>query len=352
MFKHQDAAQPVIHMTDPINTRELFQAFLQRQPTEDEAAYWDDEILRHPIEEVFRRFAASAEHRRLSDERRWFENQQKLMFVPAGHFYSPIVDQQFVSSRWDSLYRQAATEQNIDLNESTQILFLDDIKKTAKILPFAEHKADNLRYHYENGAFLYGDGITYAAMLQKYRPKRIVEIGAGFSSALALDVIDRMPDYRPDIRFIDPYPQLAHELVGSNPNANVSIEETFIQDVDPASFDNLEADDFYFMDTTHIIKTGSDVLYHFEKVLPRLKSGVILHLHDIFYPFEYPSSFVFDVKLSWNELYYFRAFMVNNSEYEVLFFNSFMTHKHLKLMTEACPLFEKNGGASIWLRKK
>ncbi len=106
------------------------------------------------------------------------------------------------------------------------------------------------------------------------------------------------------------------------------------------------------MDTTHIVKTGSDVLHHFNLVLPRLKSGVIIHLHDIFYPFEYPPQWVIDKKLSWNELYYFHAFMKHNNDYEIIFFNDYMCKMNTCLMNDASSVIEKNGGASIWLRKK
>lgn len=332
-------------MSEPtFRARELFWAILHREPAEKEAEYWDIQLSEFPLASVIRRMTQYPEHKR-------FHNDARQMFVPAGHFYSPVVDQDFVSQRKDVLYAQAALSQDLEMNEQGQIAFLRDVKKTAASLPFNEEKTNGLRYYYENGAFLYGDAIVYATMLEKYRPNRIVEIGSGFSSALALDVRDRMSDYDPQIHFIDPFPQLAYELVGPDPK-NVTVQEAFIQDVEPATFDYLEAGDFYFMDTTHIVKTGSDVLYHFEKVLPRLKSGVILHLHDIFFPFEYPQSWVLDSKLSWNELYYFRAFMVNNPQYEILFFNSFMRHTHLQKTLAASPLFGRNGGASIWFRKR
>jgi hypothetical protein len=329
----------------PIAVKELMTALLQREPTDTEEVYWKEQIETQGFESVFRRFTASEEHKR-------FSNDKRQMFVPAGHFYSPIVDQDFVSARRDAIYTTAPRADGVDLNEPEQLKFLSDIAKTATWLPFQREKIDGLRYYYENGAFLYGDAIAYASMLDKHRPSRIMEVGSGFSSALALDVIDRIDGYDPEIHFIDPYPQLVQQLVGDHERDKVKITGAFIQDVDPTVFDVLEAGDFYFMDTTHIVKTGSDVLHHFEKILPRLKSGVIIHLHDIFFPFEYPPSWIFDMKLSWNEIYYFRAFMVNNPEYEILYFNSFMQQMHLDRVLAASPLFNFNAGASIWFRKK
>lgn len=324
---------------------ELFSALLHREPNEWEAQYWEGEISGNSLARVIRKMTESPEHRRFLDDAR-------QMFVPAGHFYSPIVNQEFVRARRDSLYQEDFSHSGISFCDDLQISFLKDIESTASSLPFTAERTEGLRYHYENNAFLYGDAIVYATMLQKYRPRKIVEVGSGFSSALALDVCDITPGFAPQIRFIDPYPQLARDLIGDRGRDSISVEEAFIQDVDPSSFDDLDSGDFYFLDTTHVVKTGSDVLYHFEKVLPRLKSGTIIHVHDIFFPFEYPEDWVFNVKLSWNELYYVRAFLTDNPKFEILFFNDYMKHKHPDRFFAASPLFKKNAGCSLWLRKR
>jgi hypothetical protein len=328
-----------------IQLEELFPALFHRRPSPWEISYWRDEMKYKGFESVFRRMTRANEHKR-------FSNDRELMFVPAGHFYSPIVDQEFINARHDAIFAAHKELDGIDLREEEQLSFVEKIAETTPLLPFEREPVEGLRYHYGNNAFVSGDAIVYASMLFAHKPPRILEVGSGYSSALALDVCDLIPDYRPEIRFIDPYPQLVRNLVSKNVSANVSIEERFVQDIPPENLSYLEAGDFYFMDTTHIVKTGSDVLYHFEEILPRLSSGVIVHLHDIFYPMEYPEAWVTKDRLSWNEIYYFRAFLTNNPDYEILFWNNFMHRNHLNLMETASLEFAYNGGASIWFRKK
>jgi hypothetical protein len=332
-------------MNKYITANELFMALLYRHPTQWETTYWNEQLKNTGFSNVFRRLADCDEHNS-------FKKDRQQMFVPAGHFYSPIVDQQFVSARKDAIYSQAPTLSDIDINNDKQLSFLSDIINACDRFQFSEQKTEPYRYYYENNAFGCGDALIYATMLFKYRPKRIVEVGSGFTSALVLDVIDQIEGYDPEILFIDPYPQLAKEIANSSKGTRINITEAFIQDINPSTFDNLESGDFYFMDTTHIVKTGSDVLYHIEKVLPRLKSGVILHMHDIFFPFEYPPTWVFDMKLSWNELYYLRAFMAHNHDYEIMYFADYMRKIHAHKVLSVSPLFEKNGGASFWFNKR
>lgn len=328
-----------------IQVEELFPALFHRTPSSWEVSYWREELKNKGFERVFRRLTRSDEHKR-------FSNDLELMFVPAGHFYSPIVDQDFIHARQDAIFAPHKALDGIDIREQHQLDFVTQIARWTPLLPFEREPVAGLRYHYGNNAFVSGDAIVYASMLFTYKPKRILEVGSGYSSALALDVCDLIDGYHPEIRFIDPYPQLVRKLVANNVSANVSIEEKFVQDIPPDDLSYLEDGDFYFMDTTHIVKTGSDVIYHFEEVLPRLAKGVIIHLHDIFYPMEYPESWVTKDRLSWNEIYYFRAFLTNNPDYEILFWNDFMHRNHFSVMEKASSEFAHNGGASIWFRKK
>jgi hypothetical protein len=328
----------------PLSVSEIFSMLLHRRPSEDEEKYWAHQLRSASIQDILRRVASSQEHKTI-------QNNSRLMFVPAGHFYSPIVDCDFVADRRAKIFEDKSTPFGIEINEAAQLSFVPTIKSAAGTIPFSPHKSEGMRYFYENNAFLYGDAITYSTMILTYRPARIFEIGCGFSSALALDIRDITPNYEPEFLFIDPFPELATDLIGGD-SKNVKICGSYIQDVDPSIFDRLQSGDIYFLDTTHVVKTGSDVLYHFDKILPRLNSGVFIHLHDIYYPFEYPQSWVLDMKLSWNELYYFRAFMTNNHDYEIVFFNSFMCGTHRDLMIDASPLYGRNGGSSIWLRKR
>ncbi|RDU64023.1 hypothetical protein CQA44_05000 [Helicobacter sp. MIT 14-3879] len=106
-----------------------------------------------------------------------------------------------------------------------------------------------------------------------------------------------------------------------------------------------------FVDSTHISKINSDVNKIFFEILPRLKSGVYVHFHDIFYPFTYPKEWLRD-KNSWNETYLLRAFLTFNNHFEIVFFNTALYHLYPQEFIKALPLSQKNTGGSIWLRRK
>jgi predicted O-methyltransferase YrrM len=274
------------------------------------------------------------------------------LFVPPGHFYSPVVDPAQIRAAAARVFDRTRAVRGIDLREAAQLAFVDAIARHTAGLDFPDERGPAHRYFYRNGAFSYGDANVFAAMLQEYRPRRLIEVGSGYSSALALDIVESRLGWATACTFIEPYPTLLNSLLSDADRARVTILPQPVQDVDLTVFDALEAGDMLFIDTTHVVKTGSDVLHHFENVLPRLRPGVVIHVHDIFHPFEYPEPWVLDLNLSWNELYYVRAFLADNPHYEILFFNNFMATHHAEAMARACPPFMRDSGSSFWMRKR
>jgi hypothetical protein len=116
-------------------------------------------------------------------------------------------------------------------------------------------------------------------------------------------------------------------------------------------FRQLEANDILFIDSSHVSKMASDLNHLMFNVLPLLRPGVLIHLHDIFYPFEYPPSWIVEENRSWNEAYLVRAFLEFNNDFEVLFFNHFAFRKFPSLIAQKTPLFSKNCGGSLWIRR-
>ncbi|MBF0510802.1 MAG: class I SAM-dependent methyltransferase, partial [Candidatus Omnitrophica bacterium] len=121
-------------------------------------------------------------------------------------------------------------------------------------------------------------------------------------------------------------------------------------DVDVSFFDELGENDILFVDSSHVSKTGSDVNHILFNILPKLNKGVLIHFHDIFYPFEYPKPWVLEGRC-WNEDYLLRAFLSYNNSFEIVVFNTFLEHFHEDWFKENMPLCLKNKGGSIWLRK-
>ena len=112
----------------------------------------------------------------------------------------------------------------------------------------------------------------------------------------------------------------------------------------------LEKNDILFIDSTHVSKAGSDVNYILFEILPTLKEGVIIHFHDVFYPFEYPQGWI-EKGFAWNEDYLLRAFLMYNSNFELLFFNTYMEQFHKTWIAKNMPDILKNMGGGLWLRK-
>lgn len=272
-------------------------------------------------------------------------------WVPPGHFYSPIVDTVELAKRRKAVFDRNQAPVDIDMREAEQRALLARLKPHYDRLPFADERRDGLRYQYVNGAFSYGDAIILACLLMELRPKQIVEIGSGHSSCVTLDVNDLFLDGSTEVTFVEPYPDLLHSLMKPGDRERYPVIATPVQDLDLSVIDRLSAGDILFIDSTHVAKAGSDVNFEFFTILPRLKPGVYIHFHDMFYPFEYPESWFFEENRSWNELYLMRAFLAGNRDYEIVFFNHFMQLRHGAEMAALMPDFSKNCGGSLWLRK-
>jgi hypothetical protein len=284
------------------------------------------------------------------DEYRQREMVGQETWVPPGHFYSPIVNLDELRIDTNRIFDRSRIPLSIDLNEAHQLALLNDLAKLAQDLPFTATKHDGLHYYYDNPSYSYGDALVLAAMIRHARPKRVVEFGCGFSSCVILDVNRLYFDGEIECSFVDPYPELLQNLVGKD-YESLRVFRSRTQDVDLALVESLEDNDILFIDSTHVSKAGSDVNFHFFETLPKLKPGVYIHFHDVFYPFEYPDVWFFDGNRSWNEIYLLKAFLMYNHCYKIEFFNDFFAYKFRDLLFGALPQFRHNTGGAIWLRK-
>jgi predicted O-methyltransferase YrrM len=187
-------------------------------------------------------------------------------------------------------------------------------------------------------------------MIRHARPRKIVEVGSGYSSCVILDTNEIFLNNTVNCTFIEPYPKRLFSLVKEDDKSHFELIEKNLQDVDLKQFQQLSNNDILFIDSTHVSKTNSDVNYILFKILPSLQPGVLIHFHDILYPFEYPKAWLYEGR-AWNEAYILRSFLQYNSSFKIEFFNTFLEHFHSALFLEKMPLCMKNTGASIWLRK-
>jgi hypothetical protein len=273
-------------------------------------------------------------------------------FAPPGHFYSPIPSLDEI--RKDDARIFGSIPRNIsglELHESEQLRLLNEFVAYYEEMPFQPKKLEGLRFYFENPAYSYSDAILLHCMIRFLKPKRIIEIGSGFSSCMILDTNELF--FRGSIMttFIDPYPELLISLVMETDKSRINTIPSRLQDVDLGEFEELQANDVLFVDSTHISKINSDVNRIFFDILPRLSSGVHVHFHDIFFPFEYPRDWIYEGR-AWNEAYILRAFLQYNRAFRIVLMNTFMEHFHEPFFQEKMPLCLKDTGGSIWIRKE
>jgi hypothetical protein len=273
-------------------------------------------------------------------------------FVPPGHFYSPIpaLDEIRANERFifDSVPRSIP---GIDMHENKQLDLLHGFKKYYDEIPFRAQKVSNLRYFFDNPAYSYSDAIFLYCMMRYASPQRIIEIGSGHSSCLMLDTNDLYFDGSIALTFIEPNPELLLSLMSGDDSEATNIKASRVQDVDFTVFDSLQAGDILFIDSTHVSKIFSDVNHIIFEILPRLNDGVLIHFHDIFYPFEYPLDWVYEGR-AWTEAYLLRAFLQCNRCFRIVLMNTFLERFHSDLFEKTMPLCLKNPGGSIWIRKE
>ena len=277
--------------------------------------------------------------------------RQAFKFVPPGHFYSPMPSQDDVNRDAVRLFGPPGrTIPGIELNEVKQLALLEEIKRYYRDLSFPVHKSHGRRYFYENPMYGYSDAIFLYGMIRHADPKRIVEVGSGHSSCAMLDTIDLHLDRQVEATFIEPYPDRLLSLLRSEDLGRVKILTERVQDVGLDPFLALDRNDILFIDSSHAMKIGSDVNYLLGEILPRLRPGVYVHFHDIFYPFEYPEEWVSEGR-AWNEAYALRAFLAFNEAFEIVLFNTYLERFHREMFERDMPLCLLNEGGSIWLRR-
>jgi len=318
-----------------------YHAILGRSPDKKGLIINTDAISSHLLsrEELLIQFVTSDEFKSklLSTE-----------FVPSGHYYSaiPSIEErtQFVSSDYKD-----EKILGIDLHEQEQIELLYEFKEYYDQSPFPEKKNKKFRYYFTNPAYSYTDAFTLYSMIRKYKPERIIEIGSGFSSCVMLDTNDHYFEGGIDLIFIEPYPDLLYSLFKRS-DSNRAVISNNLQEVNLDLFSSLEENDILFVDSTHVSKLNSDVNKIILEIIPSLKKGVLIHFHDIFWPFEYPKDWIQEGR-AWNEAYILRAFLEFNDSFEILFFADYMHKYQGKWIQENMPLYRKNTGGNIWIRK-
>jgi hypothetical protein len=264
----------------------------------------------------------------------------RSLWARPGHFYSPFPDLDEVAGRRAAIYGEGAADlPGIDLHAADQLELLAAIGPLTGDVP--EAPTDGWRYHLDNVPFPCGDGLVLAGMLRHLRPNRIVEVGSGWSTRLLLDIRRRdLPDLA--LTVIDPFPRITED------EESATLVPRPVQEAPLWIFDELAAGDVLFIDSSHVAKAGSDVTHLYFEVLPRLAPGVLVHVHDIHWPFEYPESWLRQGR-AWNEAYLVRSLVLGGA-LDVALWLPYLAAVHPKAVDEHLPRAWRNTGGSIWTR--
>jgi len=238
------------------------------------------------------------------------------------HYYQPQFN-----------FEQLLLEQNsertlpsIDWNINEQLELLDSMKHFKELTEIPKEKHNELEFYLNNGTFDSGDAEYWYQIIRLKKPKRIIEIGSGNSTLMAIKAINK--NKQEDSSYdcwhvcIEPYEMPWLE------KTDATVIRSKVEDVDLSFFSQLGANDILFIDSSHVIRPDGDVLYEYLQLLPTLNEGVIVHVHDIFSPNNYVNMSFNDDTIFWNEQYLLEAFLSNNNDWKVIGALNLLQHKY------------------------
>ena len=268
------------------------------------------------------------------------------IFPITGHYYEPLYDMSEVD-----LSGKARDLPGLDINHDAQIALL--AKMSGEDIPatWENAAADDIAYSLQNRNFGSGDADLWWQVIRHFKPARIVEIGSGHSTRVAREAIAKNAAedsvYSCQHVCVEPYEMPWLEKLG------IEIKRSKLEVTDPEIFNNLKSGDILFIDSSHMIRPDGEVLMEFLQILPRLASGVVVHIHDIFTPHDYPAQWLQDPRF-WNEQYLLEAFMSHNADWDVLLGGNYLAHFAPQELARSCRYFEpgKHEPGSFYIRRK
>lgn len=270
-------------------------------------------------------------------------------FSPPGHFYSPLPSPEEIARAF-ARGGFGPPFPGVDLNEAGQFARLERFAGFYAEQPFPEQPAADRRFHLDNNSYGHYDAIMLYSMLREAQPRRVVEVGSGFSSAAMLDLSEHALARRIEFTFIDPDMSRLKPLLRPDDTARCTLVERCVQDVPLDVFARLGENDVLFIDSSHVSKIGSDVNRIYFDILPALAPGVLIHIHDVAGNLEYPRDWL-EAGRAWNEQYLLRAFLMYNPAFRMELFTSWLMNVRHAWFQEKMPLCARGGGGQMWLRK-
>ncbi len=269
------------------------------------------------------------------------------VFPIRNHYYQPQFDYRGVSEDFSSQRKLPG----LDLNTAGQLDFLDTLTYADELVGIPDEKSGDGVFYWNNGSLAPGDAEYWYQVVRHLKPRRIVEIGSGFSTLLALRALNKNREedaaYECEHVCIEPYEMPWLEKTG------VTVKRQKVEELDLEYFAGLAEGDILFIDSSHIIRPAGDVLFEYLQILPVLKPGVVVHVHDIFTPYNYPLIWFRENVKFWNEQYLLEAILSNGREWEILAALNYLQHNHHDALKKVCPkLTTQNEPGSLYMKKR
>jgi len=268
------------------------------------------------------------------------------VFPIRNHYYEPLFDGRQLRHKLSQKRRLPGIDWNVDV----QLALLNSFSTAQEIRKFTNQHFDGKTFYFGNGAFGSGDAEYLYNIIRLKKPKCIIEVGSGYSTLMAIHAVDQNkeedPGYACEHICIEPYERPWLETL------NVTVLRSKVEDVDPAVFSKLDANDLLFIDSSHMIRPQGDVLFEFLELFHILKNGVIVHLHDIFSPADYPEVWVLGEVHFWNEQYLLEAFLSCNRQWAIIGALNFLQHEHHDALKKTCPFLGKNSEPGSFYMQK
>jgi hypothetical protein len=248
------------------------------------------------------------------------------------HYYEPIPDFRSITVEQITRRREFPA---IDFRWNDQLALLNE-------LTAYRDELRTLEFNFNNGYFSGFDAAVYYSLIRYLKPQKIIEIGGGYSTQLANKALTS--NGSGSLTCIEPYPE---RLNGAGPS--VELVQKRVEEIDLALFSRLNTNDILFIDSSHTVKFGSDVCYEFLEILPRLAPGVWVHVHDIFFPHDYPAEWLLERRMALNEQYLLEAFLSFNKQFQITLANYWLC---LDRIDETTRLWSTIAGASsLWMKR-
>lgn len=271
------------------------------------------------------------------------------LFPIRDHYYEPLFNPKYL--RYS--LRKDRSLPGIDFNIDEQLKILKKFNFNNELIEFPLEKKIDFEYYYHNQFFLSGDAEYFYNIIRLYKPKRIIEIGSGYSTLIAIKAIAtnkiEQNNYNCEHICIEPFEMNWLERM------NLKVIRESVETINKTYFSQLGENDILFIDSSHIIRPQGDVLCECLEILPILKTGVLVHFHDIFTPKDYLDEWIIGDIRFWNEQYLLEAFLSFNYEYKIIGALNYLKNYYFSELSDKCPILKKEPNrepGSFWIRKK